>query len=212
MASGATLKAMPSTLKTYKIINLPRVSNVTITGGNIVGDRSPVTEAYGMAYGHCISMTTSTNIHISNINISACRGDGIYQGVGQYTESNSYTYFDNVNISNVSRMGLTYISVKNSWVNNLTTSNIGGLANAGVGIDFEPNDPSSWLQNIHVNNASCTNCVMKGLKTAFAEYSATPNPVDITVTNFSGTYNNWLSYGVTNHNIVVSINGTTYKN
>lgn len=212
LSANAILKAKSTSLDKYRIIEIRDAFNVGIIGGKIIGDVDSRSSSGG-GNGHGIAILSSNNVHIADISISKCWGDGIYLGVSTSKNYSSDVLIERFNISYCRRSDMSVISAKNLTVQNGTLTYAGGMTNAGCGINFEPNETSQFLQNIQVNNVTTSTCAMKGFKTSFAAYAKTTNPVSITATNYAGNFNNWVTqYGIVNHGIMVKINGVTYSN
>ena len=181
MASGATLKAKPTSSGTYKIVQIKSANNVSIEGGAIVGDRLNHSGTSG-EWGMGINVVGSNYINISDITIANCWGDGIY--VGATTTQN---YCQNVTIErfvadNNRRNGINVVSAKSMIIRNGTISNTNGVR-PEEGLNFEPNLTSQFLQNILVENLITKNNAAYGIHSSFSHYLGTPNAVSINIKN-----------------------------
>lgn len=211
LSSNAILQAQSCSLDNYRIIIIRDASDVGVIGGKIIGDADTRDSTSGGG-GHGIAILGSSNVYIADITVTKCWGDGIYIGVTAAQNYSSDITIERFNISYSRRNNISVISAKNLTIKNGTLSSAGGMANAGAGIDVEPNNNTHILQNIQIKNTSSLNNAVFGLKTSFAKYARTPNPVSITVTDYTGSFNNWCEYRITNHGIVIKINGKTYTN
>lgn len=102
MDKGVVLKVSGLPYGEYAIFEIKYAQNITISGGNLVGERYEHKGSYG-EWGHGIAIYGSSNITISNMCISANWGDGIYlgtQAVRQQDGSQKY-------------IGTTYVTISN---------------------------------------------------------------------------------------------------
>lgn len=162
--NGSYLISLPTSVGSYSVIHVEDVNNVIIDGLNIIGDRDDHDGTTG-EWGMGINIVGSSNVKVTNVNISKCWGDGIYIGA---TSNN--TRCNNINLSKIDiddcrRQGVSVISVDGLYLRDLTMSNIRGT-NPQAGIDFEPNLNTSVLKNIFISNVKTTNCAYSVL---FAE-------------------------------------------
>ena len=151
LSDEATLQALPTSSSLYGIIAIFGVSDVTVTGGRIVGDRWSHEGTQGewgmgiyLGYG-------ASNVEISDIYISDCWGDGVYFGNGDTPIS--YVTIDNVTCDNNRRQGMSISNAIHITVTNSTFKNTHGTA-PEAGIDIEP-DPGNTLYDITIQNTQC---------------------------------------------------------
>jgi hypothetical protein len=109
MSPNARIIANANSRTKYDIIVASAVKNVTISGGQIIGDRYSHTGTSG-EWGMGIGIYDGTNITISDVVVSDCWGDGIYLGSGNGQDSSAST--KNVTIQNC--------TLKNNRRNNLS--------------------------------------------------------------------------------------------
>ena len=151
----AVFKAITNNQPAYAIINLQSVSNITLTGPNLVGDNDThagVTGEFGMG----LYIRDSHNIHIQRPNISKCWGDGVYIGqVGSVGACTNIT-IDSPVIDGCRRQGISIISADGLTINNPVITNIAGTP-PSAGIDIEPNNTACILNNIKINNLKTVN-------------------------------------------------------
>lgn len=150
LSQNAILKALPSSNGYNAVVRMIGVSNVSITGGKIVGERyehQGTTGEWGMGV-HVIN--GSSNISISNMTISDCWGDGIFLG-----DSPAVTdiTIDNVISENNRRQGLSITDAKRVVVSNSIFRNTNGTL-PEAGIDIEP-DPNQIAEDIQIINTQC---------------------------------------------------------
>lgn len=143
---NATIKAIPNNAERYYIISIDDVSNVSVTGGTILGERNEHTGTTG-EWGMGIYIKSGIDVLIKNVNIKDCWGDGIL--VGGYSQR---VEIDKVLSYNNRRQGMSIVRVDGLIVKNSEFSNTNGTA-PEAGIDLEPD-----LNNQHVKNVLITNC------------------------------------------------------
>lgn len=145
MSPNAKLVAIKNSAKNSQVINVFGRSNITISGGQIVGERDSHSGSSG-EWGHGIAIFGGTNIFIKDIEISKCFGDGIYLGLynGWDDKGNKKEYLSNgitirnCNIHDNRRNNLSITDASNVTVKNCKFSNARGTA-PQYGIDIEPN-------------------------------------------------------------------------
>lgn len=151
LADNAILKAIPNNLQNYEIVELDNVSNVAITGGQILGERDNHIGTTG-EWGHGIAILNgSDNITISDLTVSKCWGDGIYLG--------GATKVTNVTVNNIisthnRRQGMSITNAEYVFINNSKFKNTSGTA-PEAGIDIEPNTGQT-AKNIYINECEMT--------------------------------------------------------
>lgn len=79
MSPKTVLHCEPVASRGYHIIHARGVKNVTIVGGEIIGDRDEHLSTGG-EWGHGIYISESENIEVRNVEVSNCWGDGVYVG------------------------------------------------------------------------------------------------------------------------------------
>lgn len=139
MADGATLKALANSSDGYHVIYAFGRSNVTISGGKIIGDYTNGHNGSNGEWGHGIQISGCTNVYISNVNVSYCWGDGIYLGFydGPNVCSNRVT-IENCNLHHNRRNNLSITDASNVTIRNCQFNNASGT-DPQYGIDIEPN-------------------------------------------------------------------------
>ncbi|MBD5490782.1 MAG: hypothetical protein HDR16_01230 [Lachnospiraceae bacterium] len=152
MADGAKLVAIPNNKEGSQVIWAFNRKNVTITGGQIVGERNGHKGNSG-EWGHGIRITGCTNVYISNVEVSQCWGDGIYLGY----DDNSKNYSNRVTIENCNlhhnrRNNLSITDATNITVNNCKFNNASGT-DPQYGIDIEPN-AGRTCSNVTISNST----------------------------------------------------------
>ena len=139
MDPNAVLQFTSTGLKTYNVIYINEVTNVSVEGGQIRGDRYI---GGGTNEDACaIGIYESNNITVANCNISASYGDGIYLGTTSsdgYEKGCSNVVIRGCNISDNRRSNISIVLANIVTVENCTISNANGTP-PQCGINIEPN-------------------------------------------------------------------------
>ena len=153
--NGAKLKAIPNGLDYYEVIMIQNKKNVVVKNGTIVGDRDDHTGLTG-EWGHGIYVHSSDNVHIDNMSISDCWGDGIYVG-----DQSTNVKIENCTIDNNRRQGISIVEAQDVIVTNNLIKNTNGTA-PQAGIDIEPNASQTCKHVLVSNNMFYNNphCIM----------------------------------------------------
>ena len=182
LAANASLRAKPTSSGNNAVVKISNVSNVTLAGGSIIGDRSAHLGASG-EWGMGIKITGSNNIHIIDVSISDCWGDGIYVSGSSQKSYSENTLIERVMCDNNRRQGLSIISVKGMTVKDSDFINTNG-ANPQSGIDIEPNNAETeWIQDLIIENVRTANNKGWGIEMTWGYFQKTRNPSDITIKN-----------------------------
>lgn len=155
MSKDAVIKAVGNSGKYYNIIYANNISNVTISGGRIIGERY---EHGGTAgeWGMGIGVYDSTNINIHDINVSECWGDGIY--LGSNHEEDSIAGCKQITIKNCNayrnrRNNLSIVCADYVTVDNCSFYDANGTA-PEFGIDIETNNTRNPCEHITISNST----------------------------------------------------------
>lgn len=150
MSSSALLMAIENSSGGYQIININACENVTVTGGQIIGDRQKHTGKGGES-GHGIQIWGSKNVTVKNVDVSQCWGDGIYLGWSNGMDSDGVTIEDCV-LHHNRRSNLSITEAKNITIKNCAFNYASG-ADPQYGINIEPNHGKS-CSNITISNST----------------------------------------------------------
>lgn len=187
MAPTATLTAIPNNSPRSHVIKVWNANNVRIAGGRIVGERGGHTGAGG-EWGYGLNISSSNNVHVSDMHISDCWGDGILVGAlgpdGHATPSRGVT-IDRVISTNNRRQGLSICPVDGVLVTNSTFSGSNGTKPES-GIDIEPQG-QGFAQNITIDHCTISGNHGTGMEIHY-------NVFDVTVKNCTIEGNN--GYGL----------------
>lgn len=141
MDNGATLEVIPNSAERYRMIQLWKVTDVRIVGGNLVGDRTKHKGSTG-EWGFGIYMAGATNTVVKAVKVSNFWGDGIWIGGAGSTRTHDLVRSENVTVisvtsSNNRRQGLSIGPAQHVYVVNSAFNNSNG-AKPEAGIDIEP--------------------------------------------------------------------------
>ena len=144
MDSEAVLDVVGNSVDTYNVINIRNVQNVSISGGQIRGERDKHTGSGGES-GMGIGIYDGVNISISDVSISGNWGDGIY--LGTMDDKDDIYGCDNIRIENCKifnnrRSNISIVDADNVTIDKCTISDAQGTA-PQCGINIEPNRDSS---------------------------------------------------------------------
>ncbi|MCM1088162.1 MAG: Ig-like domain-containing protein [Muribaculaceae bacterium] len=126
--------------------------NVTISGGQLIGERDIHTGKGGES-GHGIQIAGCTNVHISDVEISKCWGDGIWLGIynnGTMVRSNGVT-IENCNLHDNRRNNLSITDADNVTIDNCQFNYAKGT-DPQFGIDIE--NEYGTTQNVKIYNST----------------------------------------------------------
>lgn len=156
--SGTIMQVLPTNHQQYNLYRLYNVNNVTISGGTINGDRNQHFGTYGGEWGYGIAITGSNNIHITNMSLQNCWGDGcnlqyIFDNPSAPTNQLlcSNIFFDSITFSNNLRTGCAVESGLHVVFTNCSFTNTNGAA-PQCGLNFEPANDNSFIRNCIVDN------------------------------------------------------------
>ena len=146
---GSEIRLKPSSKKTYNIIDIRNVSNVTLYGPVIKGDRYMHMSNIG-EYGMGIAIRGGKDINIFNSRITECWGDGIYIGQAGKKFPKNITIKDSY-LRNNRRDGISVIGVNGLLLENIYSGFTDGTKPM-CGINFEPDNFDCEIKNVKVIN------------------------------------------------------------
>ena len=151
----ATIKVIPNANTNYELFLLSNVENVHINGGTLKGDKEEHLGTTG-EWGHCFKLEYTKNVNIENVNIEDFWGDGISFGGKTYEGRPINTTLKDVYIKNCRRQGISVTNADGIYGKNIHISDIAGTMPES-GIDFEPDNSSEVLKNIHLRDIYISN-------------------------------------------------------
>lgn len=162
MSPDAQLTAIGNDRANSQMIYAFGRKNIVISGGKLVGERSSHTGTTG-EWGHGINIAGCTNVHISDVEVSQCWGDGIYLGLydGWDQNGNRTKYFSsgititNCNLHHNRRNNLSItdagdITIRNCHFNYAGSYNGQPGHDPQFGIDIEPNIAGYVCRNVKI--------------------------------------------------------------
>lgn len=155
LSDDATIRLAPTDEKGSHVLLIYNSTGITVRGGHIEGDRDAYTGATDTEWCHGISVKASSDIVISNVEISSCRGDGIGIGTGSKCYCQNVTV-DACRIHDCFRNGITVTSCEGLDIKNSNIYNISGKA-PQAGIDIEPEYTGAVCADITIEK-----CNIKG--------------------------------------------------
>lgn len=199
MSPNAVLKAMGNFSRFYDVIHGNNVRNVTISGGQIKGERY---EHGGTAgeWGMGIGLYDCTDIHITDVASSRCWGDGIYIGSHHEEDRNAgccRITITNCNFYNNRRNNLSIVCGDYITVDNCAFSNANGTA-PEFGIDIETNNSSNPCEHITISNS-----VFEGNNQGSIGIITVADDVRISDCKLNGSFVNYAGTNVVISNSVI---------
>ncbi len=189
MAKGAVLRAIPNGSEHYNILAIENVSDVTVVGGVIQGERKRHIGDTGQ-WGCGVLIGGSKNVTILGTAVIDCWGDGFYIG-----NETAKTYFSgefvavpenirliDVQADNNRRQGISIIAGRNVEIIRPVLTNINGVA-PSAGVDIEPNYNRDFLENIVVTDAVTKGNAGPGILINLSGLGGTTRTVNIRIVN-----------------------------
>lgn len=196
MSPSALLVAIGNNSSHYRIIYAFDRDNVTISGGQIIGDRDIHTGKGGEA-GHGIQIDGCKNVHISDVEISKCWGDGIYLGAYSSSEKPSCdgVTIENCNLHHNRRSNLSITDANNVTIDNCQFNYASGT-DPQYGIDIEHN----YRTTEHVK---ITNSTFKGNAKASMGIIKSANDIRLENCTLDGAFYNMAGKNVVLKNTTI---------
>jgi hypothetical protein len=156
LADGATLKAIPNDQKEYAVLTISKVTNVTVIGGTLEGERDKHKAKKG-EWGMGIDIRDGAkHVVIAGVTAKDMWGDGFY-----VSDASNVT-FCGVTADRNRRQGLSVIKADGLVVLNSVFQNTGGTR-PGAGIDFEPDDRDERITGVRIENSKFINNAGPGI-------------------------------------------------
>ena len=163
---NAVLKIEPNSYVCSSIISVVDQSNVTITGGTLIGDRGEHTYSYSAdsgthEWGFGVLVSASSNVVVNGVTIRDTTGDGViltgsYRPISSGGRICSNVSVLNCDISSCRRQGISVIGATDSVIAGNTIYNINGTA-PQYGIDVEP-EADYRVDNLKIYNNTIYGC------------------------------------------------------
>lgn len=158
LAPGATLMAKPNGAPRAYVLLAEGVTDVEISGGEIVGERDAHLGSSG-EWGHGLMIRGSSHVTVRNLIVSRCWGDGISIGAtgrgNQERTPSSDILIANVLCRGNRRQGLTIGRSRRVRVVDSEFSETHGTK-PEYGIDIEPDSPGS------ADDITIERCILRG--------------------------------------------------
>jgi parallel beta-helix repeat protein len=152
---NAILKSKVVSSGYYAVLAVKNVSNVTIRGGTIIGDRSTTNKASGNN-GFGIHIISSTNVKVYDTSVKDCWGDGIKIGtLGTDITPNQDIVVAYCTADNNRRNGIAVTCAKNVLIHRCISKNTNGTLPES-GIDIEASASNQPVENVTVSNCTIT--------------------------------------------------------
>lgn len=174
--------------KTDCMLRLRNIQNVTLRGegkGATVKMRKADyhTAEYEKAeWRHCVSILSSQNLKILNLNMVESGGDGIYLGIATQNSWPENIVIKDVVCDGNNRQGISVISGVNVLLENVKMINTKGTA-PEAGIDFEPNRANEPIRNFVMRNCETRNNAGAGYEMYLPNMATAIGPLEITFEN-----------------------------
>jgi Nitrous oxidase accessory protein len=163
--TGVKIYIEPNDYETYGILQLEHVSDVTIFGGHLIGDRHQHTYEPNKSheYGFGINIISSANITIKNMRIEGMTGDGVIITRYGHVTGNSH-FCKNIQIteceiSDCRRQGISVVDADGVELSRNNIYNIYGT-DPQFGIDIEPEVNYGCIaRQIKIHHNTIRDCV-----------------------------------------------------
>lgn len=116
---NSTIKIIPNDKSAYSVIGIKNSNNINLTGNvHLVGDKDVHTGTTG-EYGHCLSISASSNINIESLHCEYGWGDGLYIGANDDNVSSTDINIISLVCNNNRRNGFSISSGERITINNI---------------------------------------------------------------------------------------------
>jgi Pectate lyase superfamily protein len=159
LANDAVLKAFPNDSRKYAVLSITDVSNVTVVGGTLEGDRAEHKGKDGEAGMGIRISHGAKRITVSGVTARKMWGDGFY------VEGAKDTKFCDVIADNNRRQGLSIIEANGVLVTDSVFKNTHGTR-PSAGIDLEPDEASQKIVNVRIQNSKFIDNAGPGIQIA----------------------------------------------
>ncbi|HFI9396568.1 TPA: phage tail protein [Vibrio parahaemolyticus] len=182
--SGGSIRALPTNLPSFKIIDMQDAISVTLKNGSVTGERYEHLGESG-EHGHNIDVSRSIDCTLENMKSNDAWGDGLYLGGSKDGQSSGWVQnlkTENCEFNNNRRNDVSVVSAK-GWTSINDTFKKANGTPPEFGIDFEPNYPFEFLQDIQLINPKFSENENSAVGFAIDKLAGGGNPVSITIDN-----------------------------
>lgn len=180
LSAGATLKAIPNAEKAYSILTISAVSDVTVVGGTLLGDRDEHQGSTGEWGMGIMIMEGAERITIDRVTSRKMWGDGFYVGSGKHIRFCSVVSDQN------RRQGLSITHAHDLTVTDSVFSNTRGT-DPSAGIDLEPDRPDQTITKVLIRRSKFLKNAGPGILIAAQKRAHNVSDVAISNNFFQGT-------------------------
>lgn len=159
LADDAVLKAFPNDSRKYAVLSIADVSNVTVVGGTLEGDRAEHKGKDGETGMGIRISHGAKHVTVSGVTSRKMWGDGFY------VEGAEDTKFCDVIADNNRRQGLSIIEADGVLVTDSVFKNTHGTR-PSAGIDLEPDEASQKIVNVRIQNSKFIDNAGPGIQIA----------------------------------------------
>lgn len=159
LADRAIIKVIPNGARAYSTLKITKVSDVTVVGGTLQGDRTKHKGKSGQ-WGMGIRIGPRTKrVTIAGVTAKDMWGDGFY------VRGATDVAFCSVVADHNRRQGLSIVEAKRLLVTNSVFKDTRGTR-PSAGIDIEPNNPDQRAVNIRIEKSKFVNNAGGGIMIA----------------------------------------------
>ena len=159
LAKDAVLKAIPNDSRKYAVLSISDVSDVTVVGGTLEGDRTEHKGKAGEAGMGIRIDNGAKRVTISGVTSRKMWGDGFY------VEGAKDTKFCGVIADNNRRQGLSIVEADGVLVTDSVFRNTHGTR-PSAGIDLEPDHAEQKIVNVRIQNSKFIDNAGPGIEIA----------------------------------------------
>lgn len=155
LAPDARLAAIPNSVERSYVLNIYKVSDVEVSGGQIIGERDQHMGTTG-EWGHAIMVRGSRRVTVRDIHLSRCWGDGL--SIGGAAATTGTIPSEDIAVTNIvstgnRRQAVTIGRSRGVKIYDSELSYTSGIK-PGCGVDIEP-DPDSTASTSGVRIENC---------------------------------------------------------
>jgi hypothetical protein len=183
MSPNTVLVAIPNDATSYAILKGTDVSNVTIEGGELHGDREHHLGSTG-EWGHGLSLLGCSHVRVRDTRVLDCWGDGVYLGASAAQTYCEDVLLDGMRVIYARRNGFTIITGKNITLNRCKAYLTTGTA-PQAGFCIEPNTNGQFLEYITLRDCISEDSATHGITIVLQNLIGTTSRVSICIYNHS---------------------------